>query len=98
YCALMTDYCITMLDGRGDIILEGRLASNDAFASALAALREPEPVFRSSDETGSLRGAVALSLLARGKNPEPARLDLCPIGPVAKMKSARLRWQSLLTR
>ena len=98
YCALMTDYCITMLEGRGDIILEGRLASNDAFASALAALREPQPVFRSADETGTLRGAVALSLLARGKNPEPAKLDLCPMGPVAKMKSARLRWQSLLTR
>jgi L-fuculokinase len=96
YCALMTDYCITMLDGRGDIILEGRLASNDAFVSALAALREPQPVFRSGDETGTLRGAVALSLIARGKNPEPPRLDLCPTGPVAKMKSARLKWQGLL--
>ncbi len=98
YCALMTDYCITMLEGRGDIILEGRLASNEAFASALAALREPQPVFRSADETGTLRGAVALSLIACGKNPQPAKLDLCPVGPVAKMKSARLRWQGLLTR
>jgi L-fuculokinase len=96
YCALTTDYCLTMLEGRGDVILEGRLASNDAFASALAALREPQPVFRSSDQTGTLRGAVALSLLARGKNPEPAKLDLCPVGPIGKIKSARLRWQSLL--
>ena len=96
YCALMTDYCITMLEGRGDIILEGRLASNDVFASALAALREPQPVFRSPDETGTLRGAVSLSLLARGKHIEPAKLDLCPVGPVDKLRSARLRWQSLL--
>jgi len=96
YCALMTDYCITMLEGRGDIILEGRLAPNDAFATALAALRAPQPVFRSSDETGTLRGAVTLSLIARGKNPEPAPLDLCSMGPVAKLKAARSRWQRLL--
>ncbi len=96
YCALMTDYSITMLEGHGDIILEGRLASNEAFASALAALREPQPVFRSADETGTLHGAVALSLLARGKNLEPAKLDLCRAGPIGEIKSARLRWQSLL--
>ena len=98
YCALMTDYCLTMLEARGDIILEGRLASNDAFAAALAALREPQSVFRSPDETGTLRGALSLSLLALGKSPGPAKLDRCPIGPVEKLRSARLRWQSLLPR
>jgi L-fuculokinase len=96
YCALMTDYCLTMLEARGDIILEGRLASNDAFAAALAALREPQPVFRSPDETGTLRGAVSLSLLARGKRPPPARLARCPIASIARLRSARLRWQRLL--
>ena len=96
YCALMTDYCITMLEGRGDIILEGRLASNEAFALALAALREPQPVFRSLDETGTLRGAVSLSLLARGRHPVLARLDHCSVGPVDKLRSTRLRWQTLL--
>jgi len=96
YCALMTDYCLTMLEAHGDIILEGRLASNEAFTSALASLRAPQPVFRSSDQTGTLRGAVSLSLLSRGKNPEPARLDLCAPGAVAKLKATRSRWQGLL--
>jgi L-fuculokinase len=96
YCALMTDHCLTMIEARGDVILEGRLASNDAFAAALAALREPQPVFRSPDETGTLRGALSLSLLSRGKNPEPGPLDLCMPGPVAKLKATRNRWQSLL--
>jgi sugar (pentulose or hexulose) kinase len=96
YCALMTDYCITMLEAHGDIVLEGRLASNDAFASTLAALREPQPVFRSADETGTLRGAAALSLLARKKNPEPATLELCAAGPITELRSARLKWQSLI--
>ena len=96
YCALMTDYCLTMLDGRGDIIIEGPFAANDAFVSALAGLRAPQPVFRSSDETGTLQGAFSLSLIGRGKNPEPARLDRCPAGPAAKLRSAGLRWRSLL--
>ncbi len=98
YCALMTDYCITMLEARGDIILEGQFASNEAFAAALAALREPQPVFRSPDETGTLLGAVSLSLLARGKSPQPTRLERCPAGVVAKLKSTRLKWQSLLPK
>ncbi len=96
YCALMTDWCVTMLNARGDIILEGRLASNEVFASALAALREPQPVFRSLDETGTVRGAVSLSLIARGKNPRPAALVPCSAGPVEKLKSTRARWRSLL--
>jgi L-fuculokinase len=96
YCALMTDWCVTMLEARGDIILEGRLASNEAFASALAALREPQQIFRSPDETGTLRGAVSLSLIARGKNPQSAALVPCAAGPVAKLRSTRDRWRSLL--
>jgi L-fuculokinase len=96
YCALMTDHCLTMLEARGDIILEGRLASNEVFAASLAALREPQSVFRSPDETGTLRGAVSLSLLARGKKPERARLGVCPAGPAEKVRLARPRWQSLL--
>ena len=39
---------------------------------------------------------AALSLLARGKRPRPAKLDPYPPGDVAKLKSTRLRWQSLL--
>ena len=96
YCALMTDWCVTMLKARGDIILEGRLASNEVFASALAALREPQQIFRSPDETGTLRGAVSLSLIARGKNPQSAALVPCSAGPVGKLRSTRDRWRSLL--
>jgi L-fuculokinase len=97
YCALMTDWCVTMLKARGDIILEGRLASNEIFASAIAALLEPEQVFRSPDETGTLRGAVSLSLMARGKNPQSAALVRCSAGPVGKLKATRDRWRSLLS-
>jgi L-fuculokinase len=96
YCALMTDWCVTMLEARGDIILEGRLASNEVFASALAAFREPQRVLRSPDETGTIRGAVSLSLVARGKNPQPAALVPCSAASGGKLRATRDRWRSLL--
>lgn len=96
YCALMTDFCLETLEARGDVILEGRLASNDAFGSALAAFRAPRLVLRSADETGTLRGAATLSLLARGRRPEPARLYPCRAGLVDQLNSGRLAWRARL--
>ncbi len=96
YCALMTDYCLDMLEARCDIIVEGRLAANGAFASALAGLRAPDAVLRSFDRTGTLRGAAILSILARGKHPERAALARCPAGPRAELQTARRRWRSLI--
>jgi L-fuculokinase len=96
YCALMTDYCIALLEATGDIIVEGRFASNEAFTSALAALRAPQPVFRSLGETGSLHGAVLLSLFARGKGGKRTKVDRCRPGPADKLNAARRRWRSLL--
>jgi len=96
YCALMTDYCLTMLAARGDVIVEGRFASNAAFISALAALRAPQPVFRSRDETGSLHGALALSLLAREKIVARASVDRVRPGPADKLNAAREKWRRLL--
>ena len=96
YCALMTDYCLDMLDARGDIIVEGQFAANEAFASALAALRAPQPVLRSFDQTGTLRGGAILSSLARGKHPEPAHLSRFPSGSRAELHTVRRRWRSLI--
>lgn len=96
YCALMTDFCLERLDARGDVIVEGRFAANEAFTAALAALRIPQTTLRSSDDTGTLRGAATLSLLARGMRPEPPRLIACPPGPVPELCAARRRWQRQL--
>ncbi|HUI24945.1 MAG TPA: hypothetical protein VL403_02580 [Candidatus Kryptonia bacterium] len=96
YCALMTDHCMTMLAAQGDVIIEGRLADNDAFTSALASLRAPQPVFRSRGKSGTLDGALVLSQLANGKDPKRTKVDLCPASDSAKLNAARLRWRSLL--
>ena len=95
YCALMTDYCLDLLGARGDVIVEGRFAANEAFTSILAALRAPECVLRSSDQIGTLRGAAALSILARGLKPHAAALVKCASADL-KGESLRVRWRSLL--
>jgi L-fuculokinase len=96
YCALMTDLCLEMLEVHGDIVLEGQFASNDAFVSALAAVRSPQPVLRSLDETGTLGGAAMLSRRARGASPEAPRLYLCRAEPNARLNAARRQWRGLL--
>ena len=96
YCALMSDFCLDALDARGDVIIEGRLASNEAFASALSALRAPQNVLRSFDQSGTLRGAAMLSAIARGERPERAHLSACPAGAISELKLTRDRWRSLL--
>ncbi len=98
YCALMTDFCIEMLGARGEIILEGRFASNDAFTSSLAALRHPASVLCSQDESGTMRGATALWRLSRGEPVEPARFDLVAPNAMEQIKSVRQQWSMMLPK
>jgi sugar (pentulose or hexulose) kinase len=93
YCALMTTLSMDTLQARGDVIVEGRLASNEAFIAALAALRAPDPVFRSLDESGTAKGAAILAALARGAQPTPARLLRCEPGAVEEVQHARDLWR-----
>lgn len=61
YVALMTDYCLSRLEQRGDIIIEGAFASNDLFLTSLASLRPDQAIIRSSDRTGTTLGTAMLS-------------------------------------
>ncbi len=97
YCALVTDFCLELLNARGDIIIEGRFASNLAFSSALASLRQPQPVYRSFDETGTLRGAAALWSMARGILLEPPPMARCQPAHL-NLAPVRERWRRLLPR
>src|SRR5260370_35255876 len=89
----MAELSSDTLQACGDVIVEGRLASNEAFIAALATLRAPEAVFRSLDETGTLRGAAILATLARGERPAPARLLRCEPGALKEVQIARALWR-----
>ncbi len=82
YCALVTDYCIDLLGARGEILVEGKFAANRAYVATLAGLRPGQTVSVSSDQTGTLSGAVLLARLpeaASGDLPRSRRVE--PIDP-----------------
>ena len=66
----------------GDVIVEGPGARDDALLAALATLRAPQSVLRSTDPSGSLRGAAALAVPS---------LPAAPIAPVTPLEERTLR-------
>src|SRR6266480_1863721 len=74
YVALMSDLMLTRLGvTAGDLVVEGSLAANPAYAALLAAFRPSQQVFAGSDAAGTARGA---ELLAKWppRNFQPPRL------------------------
>ena len=93
YCALMIDFCLERLEARGDVILEGPMASNPLLASSLAALR-PTPLYTSDDATGSVGGAAMLS---RWKETLPeTSLSLVPPLDIDGLSTYRDEWRRRL--
>ena len=90
YCALVTDQCLTLIDARGDMIIEGRFTENPLYCRLLAALRPGQRTRLSSDATGTVAGAA---LLARWP---PARvaipLEDCAAAEIAGLDRYRRAW------
>jgi sugar (pentulose or hexulose) kinase len=62
YVALMSDLMLTRLGvTAGDLVVEGSLAANPAYAALLAAFRPSQQVFAGSDAAGTARGAALLA-------------------------------------
>lgn len=93
YAALVTDYCLDLLDASGEVIVEGRFAANRAYTTALAALRGAGAVLRSEDETGTIRGAAILA--AWPSPPPPPRLLPCDSRAAPGLQEYRDHWRSL---
>ena len=95
YLALMVDTCLTLIDARGAIVIEGRFAAQEIFVKALAALQKQNSIFiHSNAESGLSYGALRLvdSSLRRAEEltrVSPLDLDL------AEYKS---RWQEEAAR
>jgi sugar (pentulose or hexulose) kinase len=92
YCALVTDHCLGLLGARGDIVVEGRFARNEAYCATLAGLRPQQRVGVAGDETGTVVGAAILTGLPgepRGLEPSVAHASPLPPGPLA---AYRRRW------
>jgi sugar (pentulose or hexulose) kinase len=60
YVALMSDLLIEMLGARGDVLIDGPLATNPLFGSILASLRPAQRVLLSAGDGGNTRAACYL--------------------------------------
>ena len=65
YTALITDYCLDLLGGSGNIVIDGRMTSNSTWLGTLASLRGAQRVTASDDIEGGMRGAAALAAWPR---------------------------------
>ena len=90
YCALVTDECLSLIDARGDLIIEGAFTQNTPFCRLLAALRPQQRAVVSDDTTGTVAGA---SLLAHWP-PDGERALLQPCAPpdVSGLHNYRQLW------
>ncbi len=80
YCALVASTCLTLTSAAGPVIVEGPLARNPIFLSALASI-VGRPVIARTDATGTTEGAA---LLADGPDGAgPGLPDAPPASPLA---------------
>jgi sugar (pentulose or hexulose) kinase len=68
YCALMTDYCLDLIEASGPVYVEGRFVTDEVFLLALTALRGN--VIAASEASGTLEGALALMHWHRADQPK----------------------------
>jgi hypothetical protein len=93
YCALMVDYCLDLLQVKGDVIIVGGYLQNPLLCSMIAQLRDPQPVYLSSDEAGTVRGAAQL---AAWDNPVPVDVRRSTPTSLGGLQEYRQAWRSTL--
>ncbi len=74
YYALMIDQRLTDLQSTGPIYIEGSILKNSLLCSLVAQLRTGQAVYLSTDDTGTVQGALLLTI-AKGT---PVELELEP--------------------
>ena len=92
YVALMSDLMLTRLGvTAGDLVVEGSLAANPAYAALLAAFRPSQQVFAGSDAAGTARGAALLAKWPP-RNFQPPPLIAAPPCAIEGLHAYRNAW------
>jgi L-fuculokinase len=88
----MSDLMLTRLRvTAGDLIVEGSLAANPAYAALLAAFRPSQQVFAGSDAAGTARGAALLAQWPP-RNFQPPQLISAPPCAMEGLHAYRNTW------
>jgi hypothetical protein len=92
FLVLMSDLILTRLGvTAGDLVVEGSLAANRAYAALLAAFRPSQQVFAGSDAAGTARGAALLAKWPP-RNFQPPPLIAAPPCAIEGLHAYRNVW------
>jgi len=95
YVALMTDYCLDLMDSSDTVIVEGAFSNNINFLTLLACMRSQNEIYASRDVTGTSGGAALLSnksLKLKGR----LSLALCDANIKPLLNLYRQQWRDLV--
>jgi len=95
YVALMTDYCLDLMDTSHTVIVEGAFSNNINFLTLLACMRNQNEIYASRDVTGTSGGAALLSnksLKLKGR----LSLALCDAQIKPLLNLYRQQWRDLV--
>ncbi len=103
YCALMIDQRLNDLQATGPIYIEGAFLKNPLLCQLVAQLRSDQPVYLSTDDTGTVQGAL---LLTRFAEQDEGRqfvsvglvLDICIPGQFGGLNKYRMHWYALIAQ
>jgi L-rhamnose mutarotase len=95
YVALMTDYCLDLMDTSDTVIVEGAFSNNTNFLTLLACMRSQNEIYASRDVTGTSGGAALLSnksLKLKGR----LSLAMCEAQIKPLLNLYRQQWRDLV--
>lgn len=92
YLALMTEFCLSLVERRGPVVVEGPFAGNTLFLQALATFAETD-VIAMEGSTGTSAGAALLT----GIKPVAGRERYFMAGDIPELTSYRTTWRGHLT-
>lgn len=92
YLALMTEFCLSLVERRGPVVVEGPFAENTLYLKALAAFAATD-VIAMEGSTGTSAGAALLT----GIKPVAGRERHFTAADMPGLTSYRAAWQSHLT-
>ncbi|WP_111640649.1 FGGY-family carbohydrate kinase [Marinimicrobium alkaliphilum] len=94
YCALMIDQRLTDLGAHGPLYMEGSFLKNPLLCALVAQLRPGQPLYLSSDDTGTVQGALLLTGAESGAS--SLALNACPPSTFEGLENYRQRWYARL--
>lgn len=96
YCALLIDQRLTDLQATGPVYIEGAFLKNPLLCALVAQLRD-QPVWLSTDNTGTVQGAGALAELDSAST-APLSLMACKASTFNALTDYKAKWYHFLSQ